>query len=304
MAVVQCENLSKWYGDVVGLNDLSVEIDEGITGLLGPNGAGKSTFMRLLTGLIKPSQGWIRVLDEEPWDNTDLRNRVGYVPEGPPPWPRRTGRDVLLHGAKLGGMTRDEAEAAADRALDHVGLEGAAGKRVGAYSQGMGQRLKFGLALLHEPELLVFDEPLAGTDPIARRDLIDLIKGAADEGRSVILTTHVLPNVEAMTQRILLLNHGRLLAHGDVHEIPQMLDQYPRTIEISTDDPFELREELAGFETILSLEAREGSVVVRTEDPSRFYENLQDFLLESDQEFGSIKPLDENVEAIFKHLVE
>jgi ABC-2 type transport system ATP-binding protein len=304
MTVVECENLSKWYGDVVGLNNLTVEIDEGITGLLGPNGAGKSTFMRLVTGLIKPSQGWIRVLGEEPWDNTPLRERVGYVPEGSPPWPRDAGRDVLVHGARLGGMTEEEAEAAADRTLEKVGLTDAAEKRVEAYSQGMGQRLKFGLALLHEPELLILDEPLAGTDPIARRDLIDLIERVADEGRSIILTTHVLPNVEAMTQRILLLNHGRLLAHGDVHEIPQMLDQYPRTIEISTDDPLQLREDLAGFQTILSLEAREGSVVVRTEDPSQFYENLQDFLLESDYEFGSIKPLDENVESIFKHLVE
>ncbi len=306
--VISCRDLTKWYGDVIAVNDLSVEVEPGITGLLGPNGAGKSTLMRLATGLLRPSKGRVSVLGEDPWDNTELRRRVGFVPEGDAPWRDRTGLEAATLAARLSGHEPDDAEERARNALSAVELDeiqGAVDKRVGAYSRGMRQRFKLALALLDDPELLILDEPLQGTDPLVRRDLIDLIKGLARDGdRSVVVSTHVLPDVEAMTQRILLLNRGRLVAHGDVQDIPDMLDRYPRTIRIGTPAARELGSDLLALDSVEAVDTMGDALQVRTSDPAAFHASLQEILLETDVEFQSIKALDENVEAIFRHLVD
>jgi ABC-2 type transport system ATP-binding protein len=167
----------------------------------------------------------------------------------------------------------------------------------------MRQRLKFALALLNEPELLILDEPLLGSDPLSRRELVGLIKDIAAQGRSVVVSTHVLPDVEAMTHRILLLNHGRLMAHGDVGEIRDLLERYPRTVRIATPQPRELGAALWGRETVLSVQAEEGAVIVRTSKPQPFFQELQDLLAKGSVPFTSVVSLDDNVEAVFKYLV-
>src|ERR1051326_2386907 len=181
-----------------------MDVEPGVTGLLGPNGAGKTTLFRLATGLLRPSAGEIRVMEENPWDNPKLLRRIGYVPDGDAPWPDETGRRATVLMARLSGMSGNEAETAADESLRRVGLSHAADKKVRAYSRGMQQRLKFGFALLTRPEVMLLDEPLIGTDPITRRDLIDVLREAAAGGAGVVLSTHVLPDVEALTQRIAL----------------------------------------------------------------------------------------------------
>ena len=303
MGVVACEGLSKWYGEVIAVNDLTVDIPRGVTGLLGPNGAGKSTLMGMTMGLVKPSAGTLRVLDEDPWDNPKLMGRIGYVPEGDAPWRDQTGRRAAVLAARLSGLSGEPAEQAADRALRQLGLEAHAEKRVEAYSRGMRQKFKLALALLREPELLVLDEPLLGADPVARRDLIQLIKGLAQGGAAVLLSTHVLPDVEAMTQRIALMNHGRLLAHGEVGEIRDLLERYPRTVRIATPQPRDLGALLWNWESVLSVQAEEHAVVVRTTKPQVFYEELQRLLLSKDLPFTSVTTLDDNVEAVFRYLV-
>lgn len=303
VAVLECRAVSKWYGDVIAVNDLTCEIGTGVTGLLGPNGAGKSSLMKMAMGLIAPSQGEIRVLDEVPWTNAKLLGRIGFVPEGDAPWRDRTGTDVAVLSGQLGGMGRAGAEEAAERSLRQVGLSAVAARRVETYSRGMRQKLKLALALLNEPELLILDEPLLGSDPLSRRDLIQLIRNLAASGKSVIVSTHVLPDVEAMTDRIMLLNHGRLMAHGRIDEVRDLLDRYPRTVRIATPNARELGALLWGWDTVLSLQREEGAVIVKTRQPKEFHGELQKLLLDKDIQFTSVTSLDDNVEAIFQYLV-
>ncbi|HVL86627.1 MAG TPA: ABC transporter ATP-binding protein [Candidatus Thermoplasmatota archaeon] len=305
MNVLACERLSRWYGDVIAVNDLTVEVEPGITGVLGPNGAGKTSLLRMATGLVRPSAGTIRVLGEDPWDNPALAARVGYVPEGDAPWRDLSGLQCATLAARLSGLAPGRAEEAAREKLARVGLSSAMDRRVEAYSRGMRQKLKFALALAHDPELLILDEPLLGTDPPTRRDLVQLIKGLAAEGKSVLVSTHVLPDVEAMTQRILLVNHGRLMAYGEVAKIRDLLERYPRTVRLATPSPRPVGAALWGWESVLSVAAEEGAVVVRTRDPQRFYEDLQRMLLErQDLAVMSVTSPDETIEAVFRYLVE
>ncbi|MCA1813787.1 MAG: ABC transporter ATP-binding protein [Halobacteriales archaeon] len=303
MSILAAKDLSKWYGEVIAVNDVTVEVQPGITGLLGPNGAGKSSLIRMAMGLQKPSAGSLTVLDEDPWDNTKLLRRIGYVPEGDAPWRDRTGKQALALGAKLGGLGGQAAEDAAAGALRQVGLAEEQDRKVEAYSRGQRQKLKLALALLHEPELLILDEPLLGSDPMSRRDLIELIKGLAQQGKSVLLSTHVLPDVEAMTARILLLNHGRLMAHGEVGEIRDLLERYPRTVRIATPDARKLGALLWDWPTVLSLKAEEGAVVVQTAKPQEFFAALQELLVKESIVFSSVTSPDDNVEAVFRYLV-
>ena len=303
MGVLTAEGLSRYHGEVVAVNDLTIDFEPGITGLLGPNGAGKTTLFRMATGLQKPSAGTIRVLGEDPWDNARLLARIAYVPDGQAPWQDITGRAAVVRMGRFGGLAPAEAESAAEAALSRVGLSDAAERPVGNYSRGMQQRLKFAFALLHKPELYLLDEPLIATDPLTRRDLVRLIRDLAREGSSVIISTHVLPDVEALTERIALMARGRLLAHGTVAQIREVLDRHPRTVRIGTSAPRDLGIALWGLESVLSMEATEGGVVVRTRQPVAFYEELQRILETKAIPFTSITPLDENVEAIFRYLV-
>lgn len=303
MAVLECNQLSRWYGEVIAVNDVTVEVQPGIIGLLGPNGAGKSSLMKMSVGLLRPSNGSIKILDEDPWNNPNLLKRIGYVPEGDAPYRHLTGRNCCIHVGKLAGLSQTDSEAAAERALGQVGLTKESEKKVENYSRGMRQKLKFALALLHDPELYILDEPLLGSDPITRRDLIQLIKNLEKSGKSVIVSTHVLPDVEAMTQRILLLNHGRMMAYGDVGEIRDLLERYPRTVRIHTPKPRELGAALWGWPTVLSLQAEDAAVVVKTPKPQEFFAALQDYLIKNPIAFTSVTSPDDNVEAVFQYLV-
>ncbi|HET7924783.1 MAG TPA: ABC transporter ATP-binding protein, partial [Rhodanobacteraceae bacterium] len=182
--VLAAEHLSKWYGQVIGLNDVTVSVPPGITGLLGPNGAGKSTFMKLITGQLSPSKGQVTVLGERIWQNPALYFRVGFCPEQDAFYDRMTGLEWVSGLASLNGLSAAEARAAAERALAAVDLSDVAGKRIGAYSKGMRQRVKLAQAIVHDPELLILDEPLSGMDPIGRRKTIRMIRDWARQGRS------------------------------------------------------------------------------------------------------------------------
>ena len=303
--IVTTEHLSKWYGQVSGLNDVTVTVPPGITGLLGPNGAGKSTFMKLITGQLKPSKGVVRVLGEPIWGNPETYRRMGFCPEQDAFYERMTGIDWVTALVRLNGMSPDEARAAAERALAAVDLLEQAGKRIGAYSKGMRQRVKLAQALVHDPELLILDEPLTGMDPIMRRRTIRQIKDWAKAGKSIIVSSHILHEVESMTSNILLINNGRIVAEGNVHQIRDLIDTHPHTVFIRVADPRTLARMVLMEDGVISMRFEPGALVVETARPDAFYARVTE--MAASGEAGVIDEVtspDDNLQAVFQYLVK
>lgn len=298
--MIECSHLSRWRGDVIAVNDLTIALRPGLTSILGPNGSGKSTLLNLAVGLIRPSAGTIRVLGQDPWDNPELLRRIGFVPAGRSPWPEKSGLDCVERSAILSGLGARSGDAAR-QAIKFVGLEVDQARASGGYSHGMTQRLKLAMATVHEPEALVLDEPLVGADPQSRQDLLLALQAMVREGRSIAVATHVLADVDDFGGDIMLLNHGRLLAHGPVPEVRELLDDVPRTVRIGTGDPRALGAELWGWDSVLSVEAGEGAIIVRTKAPAAFHEQLQQAGAKG--LVTSITSPDDSVEAVFQHLV-
>jgi ABC-2 type transport system ATP-binding protein len=304
-AIVHSEQLSKWYGQVSGLNDVSVNIPPGITGLLGPNGAGKSTFMKLMTGQLKPSKGSIRVLGEPLWGNPGVFAKIGFCPEQDAFYDRMTGLEWVTALVRLNGFTDTEANEAARRALEQVELLDAANKKIGAYSKGMRQRVKMAQALAHDPDLLILDEPLSGMDPLMRRKSIRFIKDWARAGKHIVVSSHILHEIEAMTSNILLINNGRIVAEGNVHQIRELIDTHPHTVYVRGADPRALARKFLVDDDVLSLKFEPGAVVVETAKPDAFYSRLTELAANGDA--GAIEEVaspDDNLQAVFRYLVK
>jgi ABC-2 type transport system ATP-binding protein len=305
VSVVVAEHVSKWYGQVIGLNDVTLTVPAGITGLLGPNGAGKSTFMKLVTGQLHPSKGSMTVLGEPIWRHPEIYFRIGFCPEQDAFYDRMTGLEWVTALVRLNGGGEAEATAAAQRALDMVDLGFAADKKIGAYSKGMRQRVKMAQALAHDPELLILDEPLSGMDPIARRKTIRLIREWGRSGRSVIVSSHILHEIEAMTSNVLLINQGRILAEGDVHHIRDLIDEHPHTVHVMAEQPRALAREFLAFTDVLSLRFEDDAVVVQTAKPDVFYSRLTE--LAASNAVGAVHAVtspDDNLQAVFQYLVK
>lgn len=235
---LRCQGLSRWYGEVQGLSGLTVTVDRGVVGLLGPNGSGKSTFLKLVTGLIRPSRGHVELFGRRVGpDNHAVFARVGYMPGEDVHFEHERAEDFLALLARLGGDRPARARERAAAALDRVGLAGRGGSRLEAMSKGMRQRVKLAQALLFEPELLLLDEPLNGMDPISRRHTMALLRRHADAGGTVLFASHVLHEVEAVTSRVILLHHGRLLAEGRLDEIRERFDRRPRRVVVECARP-------------------------------------------------------------------
>ncbi len=303
--VIAAHQLSKWYGQVIGLNDITLAVPPGITGLLGPNGAGKSTFMKLVTGQLKPSKGSLTVLGQPIWQNPSLYARIGFCPEQDAFYERMTGLEWVTALVSLNGVGESAARDMAARAIETVGLSEAADKKIGAYSKGMRQRVKLAQALAHDPELLILDEPLSGMDPLVRRRTIRLIKDWGRAGKSVLVSSHILHEIESMTSNILLINQGRILAEGNVHQIRDLIDEHPHTVFIKAEKTRELAREFLTDDQVLSLRFEDGGVVVQTAKPDVFYARLTD--LAASGELGTIDEVtspDDNLQAVFQYLVK
>lgn len=234
---IRSEGLCRWYGEVQGVSGITLEIGAGIAGLLGPNGSGKSTFMRLVTGLIRPSRGWVEVFGvrmDGPRRHEVFR-RVGYAPGEDVHFESERAADFLHTMALLGGASPAQGRDLAERALQSVGLADRAGTRLAEMSKGMRQRVKVAQALLFEPELLLLDEPLNGMDPVSRRATLDLVRAWGAAGRTVVFASHVLHEVEAVTDRVVLLHRARLLAEGRLNEIRELVDTRPRRVRVEGD---------------------------------------------------------------------
>jgi ABC-2 type transport system ATP-binding protein len=303
--IVQAEQVSKWYGQVIGLNDVTVEVPPGITGLLGPNGAGKSTFMKLMTGQLKPSKGQVRVLGESIWNNPRVFFRVGFCPEQDAFYERMTGLEWVTALVRLNGLGEAEATAAARRALAIVDLTAVADKKIGAYSKGMRQRVKLAQAIVHDPDILILDEPLSGMDPLGRRKSIRMIRDWARAGKSIIVSSHILHEIETMTNNILVINNGRILAEGDVHQIRELIDEHPHSVSVLAEHPRELAREFLTSDDVRSLKFDAGAIVVETVRPDAFYTRLTE--IAASGQFGAIDEVtspDDNLQAVFQYLVK
>lgn len=300
--IIRTEHLNKWYKRVIALNDVSLTIDAGITGLLGMNGAGKTSLMRIFIGLMRESAGSVAVLGQSPFNNPDLARRIGYVPEHDGFYEGMTGRQFIVALARIRGVR--DCRSAAQRAIEWVSMAEAADRKIVTYSRGMRQRIKIAQAVVHQPELLVLDEPLTGSDPLVRQELIGLIRAYADKGGSVIVSSHVLHEIEQLTRRIVLIHKGRLVADGDVRQIRGLIDRHPHTIEVRAENSRGLAAALAREPEVVEIRMENGSLWVKTAQPDAFYAKLPRVALEAGAGIRHISSTDDNLEAVFRYLTE
>lgn len=305
MSVLQFQSVTRCYGSVLGVGGVSFEIGPGVTGLLGPNGAGKSTLMRLASGEIRPNGGEVRAFGEMPFANPRVAARLGFMPEEDNFYPRVRGREFLQFLLLLHGFDPVDSLRRAGEALAEAGLQEVADRPVSTYSKGMRQRLKLAQAIAHRPELLILDEPLSGLDPVGRRETIDLIRRRGAAGAAVLVSSHILHEIEMMTSEVVLMNQGRVLATGNFHEIRRLIDSHPHRIRISTPSPRELASRLLDFPGLRSIsfsEERE-EVLAETAEPERFYRLLGDVVLSQGVTVRELDSPDDNLESVFHYLV-
>jgi ABC-2 type transport system ATP-binding protein len=303
--IVEFHDVSKWYGNVIGINKLNLRIPAGVTGLLGPNGAGKSTLLQLATGQLYASQGTVRVLGQKVWNNSSLNRSIGLCPEQDAFYEWMTGWDFLRTSARLAGLGRPAARDAARRSLEAVGMTQHQNRALRGYSKGMRQRTKLAQALVHDPSVLFLDEPLTGTDPVARHDLMNIIQRLGDEGRSVLVSSHVLHEVQSLTPNIILLNHGRLVAEGHVRQIRDLIDTHPHHIVLICDDCRRLAGRILAWEDVEGVRVlpHEQGLMVETRTPDAFYGRLPALSLEEGMTIKEVYSDDDSLESVFKYLV-
>lgn len=304
--VIDAAELSRWYGPVIALNDVTFTLGPGITALVGPNGAGKSTLLKLLTGEMRPSRGAVRVLGEDPWNNPELFRRVGYCPEQDSLYEEMDAPGFVSFLLRLRGYVGADARKRAETALAAVGLDPAAwGRKVAGYSKGMRQRVRIAQSIAHSPDVLFLDEPLTGLDPVGRRELRELFRHLAAQGSTVLLSSHVLHEVESTTDRILLLNRARVLAEGTVSEIRSLIDLHPHSIEVACDRARELAVALVGLPSVESIGLpRPDLLVARTRSPQDLYPRLVKIVAEGGYRVARLSSPDDNLEAVFRYLVK
>ena len=304
MEPIELTQVSRWYGPVIGLNDVSLRIEPGVTGLLGPNGAGKSTLIRLVTGQIAPSLGSVRVFGEPAFQNCNILKKVGCCPDVEKFNDEWTGFDFLRAAAYLSGLGWSDAGDRARELLEIVDLAAAGDRRIGGYSKGMRQRVKLAQSLAHDPEVLILDEPLTGMDPVARRHTIDLVRGFGERGRCVLVSSHVLHEVEAMTDNVILIHHGRVLAEGRVHEIRSLLEGYPHHVTVEVEEPRRLAGRLVADDDVDGVRLADSQLTVETRAPSRLYRTIESLVLDEGLDVRKLFSRDDSLEAVFDYLVK
>ncbi len=300
---IRLRNVARWYGEVLGVNKVTVDVYAGITGLLGPNGSGKTTLMNVVCGLLRPGGGSVSVLGYPVWNNPRLRRLVGYCPQADQLLDNFTGRAFLQGFLNLHGRGVSWARRCAMAALERVGLEQAARQSIATYSKGMRQRLKVALALAHEPEVLVLDEPFNGLDPIARREMMRLFIDYARQGRTLLIASHILHEVEQLTHQILMMSNGYVLAEGQVEQVRGLLRRHPFQVYLRCDRPRELAALMLGRDGVLRAEIEDDrALTLWTRDPDDFYLRLNRAIVEQGFEVDLVTLADENVHSIYRYL--
>ncbi|HEY0867100.1 MAG TPA: ABC transporter ATP-binding protein [Fimbriimonas sp.] len=303
--MIRLEQASKWYGQVIGVNDVTCQIGPGVTALLGMNGAGKSTLMRLVTGQMFPTTGSVTVFGMDPFANPQVFRRLGYCPEIDNFYEHQSGRKFVYTMARFSGFGHRQAQTRAEEVLQQVGMLERSDRKIAGYSKGMRQRIKLAQAMIEDPEVILLDEPLNGLDPVGRREFMDLLAALAAKGKCILVSSHILFEVEQMTRSILLLHRGRLLATGDLKVIRQLLDKYPHRVRIDTSDPREVAARLVSLPYVISVqfEPRGTGIEIQTREPNQFYDYLSTLVLEEGLPIEGYASPDNNLESIFKYLV-
>lgn len=300
-ATVEVAEVSKWFGQKVAVSDVTCSFGPGLTGLLGPNGAGKTTLLRMLTGLILPSQGELRIMGANPRRNVSRYREIGFVPEEPALYNTLTGAEYVEYAAKLSGLANPRQ--AAQQALAEVGLTEDAGRSVGGFSKGMRQRTKVAAALVHQPHILVLDEPLNGTDPVQRAHLIALFRELAAHGNTVIVSSHVLQEVERMTERVIAIVDGKLAAAGDIAAIRRAMSDIPYRVLIESDKSRVLAAALIDHDAVFSVTVDEAALHVETSDLAGLGSAIARVARDLDVRLAKFAPEDESLESVFRYLV-
>lgn len=296
------ESVSKWYGPVLGLNQVTLEFRGGITGLVGANGAGKSTLIRLATGQIRPTLGRVTVRGLDAWD-WRARRLVGYCPDADTFYEDLSGREFVRTLARLSGYSRRDANRRTETLLERVGMASRADRKLRGYSRGMRQRIKLAQALLTDPVLLVLDEPLAGIDPVGRSELLDLFRALAAHGVGLLVSSHELEELEKLTNHVAVMARGRIAAVGTLQQIRDRLDHFPVTVRIEIEHPKGLAQRLLDFEDVMAVELTADAVVVKASHPQRFFRAFGELVARESLEVRQLEPLDDSAHAILGYLL-
>jgi ABC-2 type transport system ATP-binding protein len=300
---VVADGVSKWFGALVAVSEVSFDVGPGVTALLGPNGAGKSTMFRMLCGLARPSKGTVRVLGRDPRTDTGVTRLIGLVPQQESVFEPLTAREFVALAARLHGLP--DPDAAAVSALEAVDLDPADKRRLPAYSKGMRQRAKVAQAMVHDPAVLVLDEPLTGLDPRQRADLVALFRRLGSEGRCVIVSSHVLDEVERLGSQVLVMSQGRLAAAGDFRELRALMDDRPMRIRVRTDRPRELGGALLEAGSAVGVRLDGGDLLeLDTTDARALAHALAPVARDRDARLYEVQPLDADLEGVFRYVVQ
>ena len=301
--IIAVESVSKWYGSVVAVNDVTLTVEQGITGLLGPNGAGKTTLLKMIEGLASPSDGSVTIFGQTPRNNPNLFRRVGVMSEHEAVYGFQTGRQFVEWSAKLHDVTTIAEHT--DRAIERVGLADAQHRPLGTYSRGMRQRMRLAATIVHEPEVIILDEPLNGTDPRQRLEFHDLMRHLADEGRTILISSHILEEVETLADRILLMVSGKLAASGDYRAIRAKLDEQPYNVRIVSSEPRQMAAALIELETIESVSlGADNDVIVLSRNVAVLQRSLARIAKDRNIRLERVEPLDDSLESVFSYIVE
>ncbi|MBA3765641.1 MAG: ABC transporter ATP-binding protein [Acidobacteria bacterium] len=299
------DDVSKFYGEILGVNRINLSIAPGITSLVGPNGSGKTTLMNLMTGLLRPSRGRINVLGIEPDRPEQLFRKLGYCSQFDSFPGGLTGREFISSFLGVHGYMPKEAAELSERALERVGLQDAADRKVAGYSKGMRQRIRLAQSIAHGPSVLILDEPLNGLDPMARAETINLFRQLAADGLHLIISSHILHEVDMMSDSVVLLNNGYVVAEGDIHGVRDEMDEHPMQILIRCDRPTVLAARV--FEHDVVVEARlhvdRQGLLVKTRDPDKFYLLLNRVVLDDHLNVESVAPVDDDLSAVYQYLI-
>ncbi len=299
---VEFDHVSRWYGNIVAVNDISFTLEAGITGLLGPNGAGKSTMLHMLAGFLAPSAGAVRVLGEPAWGNPEMYRRVGLVPEREAVYPFLTGYEFVLDSARLHHLPNPED--AALSAIRMVELEDAMKRATGGYSKGMKQRIKIAAALVHEPRVLLLDEPFNGADPRQRLHLMSLLREMAAAGKTIVFSSHILEEVERLAEDVLVIVSGRLAASGDFRAIRKLMTDRPHTFTVRASDNRRLASDLVADPSVYGVELQGKELQVRTSEFAAFTKAVAGVARRAGVTVFEIRPTDESLESVFSYLVK
>jgi len=302
-ALAEFQHVTKWYGAVIGVNDVTVRLNAGITGLLGPNGAGKTTLIKLLIGQLRPSLGEVFVTGC-PARSAPARRQIGYCPDADVFYEEMTGRQFVVSMARLHGMSNREARARTAEVLEDVQMQDRADKPLRACSKGMRQRIKLAQALVHNPAVLVVDEPLNGVDPVGRMELMDLFRRCAARGQAVLVSSHILDEMDELAEQIVFMGRGRILAEGTLTQIRALFASQPVQIRIDCPRPRELASRLIGWEQVLELDLTGGiQMRLKVVNADTFYVRLADLVLQDEIEIERLETTDVTTEAAFESVM-